>query len=183
MYKEALLIMALLSPMATWAGEKPDTLAILKDASFAYVNKIDNLSTGAVFYQIEFRSGKDCDRFEGAGDKLAMLSDYAYLFATYAGTYDTYPYPPWRSSVPKDAIAPNAPNPMVVDAKELGYAQAVLDSYRDQYHCPQGDGERTCVMHAVFKAAAIRRYRVVYDEGENYYPVDEDGKPLPPPPA
>lgn len=178
--KALILLIAASTSMAAWADGKPDTLAILKHAKFTSTREMKDLSTGAITYRIEFCSDEVCDRFEGAGDKLRMLSDYAYLFAVYAGTYDTYTAP--RSVVFNNKKDLQAPNPMVTDAKEKGYAQAVLDAYRDQYHCPQDKEERKCVMHALFKVAGVRRYSVRYDEGESYSPVDEDEKPVYQPP-
>lgn len=169
--KALVLLLAAMAIMPVSAAGKPDTFAMLKGAKLTTVTKMEDLGTGAVIYRIEFCSD-DCDRFEAADSKLAIFADYAYLFVVYSGHYDKYM--PERSAVIK--VAHDLPNPLVADAKEKGYAQAVLDSYRDQYHCPTGEGERKCVMHALFKAGGVRRYFVRYDEGEGYGPVDEDGK-------
>ena len=179
--KVLILLTASLVPLQAMADRKPDTVAILKQARMTGVFKIEDLTTGTISYRIEFCADEDCDRFEADAGKLRMLADYAYLFAVYDGGYNKYyVYPPAGS---KRLGAEEFPNPMVTDAKEKGYAQAVLDSYRVRYHCPEGSEERKCVMHELFEHTGVRRYSVKNDEGESYSPVDEDNKPLYRPPS
>ena len=165
-----LLVAAVLFSSQAMAGGRPDTYAMLKQARMAYIKKMEDLATNAATYRIELCDEGSCDRFEAHESKLQELSDYVYLFAVFSGQYDKY-YPDVADVVTKHELRDD---PMVSDAKNKGYAQAVMDAYRSQYGCPQGPDERKCIMHGLFKAADVKRFSVGYDEGETYGEVDED---------
>ena len=168
--KILLCFAALLIVIPAAADGKPDTFAILKQAKMVYIEKAEDLDTNVVTYRIEFCADQDCDRFEANETKLHELSDYAYLFAVFSGRYDKY-----YLDLPPSANNPGPiDNPMVSDAKNKGYAQAVMDAYRSQYGCPQGQEEQKCVMHGLFKAGRLKRFNVGYDEGESYDEVSEE---------
>lgn len=151
------------------AGNKPDTFALMKaQKKLVEITKIENIITGATTYQIEFCPDQKCDMFEADGTKLTTLSDYAYLFAVYKGDYQEYGY----TDAGREQITDYE---VVRDAKANGYAQATLDAYSSRFNCTTAENRADCVMHGLFKAAAIKRYFLNYDEGVSYRLTDENG--------
>jgi hypothetical protein len=151
------------------AVNKPDTFALMKAAKkLVEITKIENITTGAAIYQIEFCPDQKCDMFEAEGTKLTTLSDYAYLFAVYKGDYQEYGY----TDAGREQITDYE---VVRDAKANGFAQATLDAYSGRFNCTTAKNKADCVMHGLFKAAAIKRYFLNYDEGVSYRLTDENG--------
>ncbi len=157
----------------------PDSLAALEaHPESVKLKKITDVVNGGVYFQAILCRKKRaaCDMFESHGgtDAVSGFADYVYLFAIYRSKFD--------KKTPAGAAGGSADmaQGLLDEAKAKQSGQAILDYYNAKYPCAGAKNDVKCVLHSLWKDAAMGRfyYRASDDGGYSIQDADEDGETL-----